>query len=96
EPFGMVLLEAMVAGVPLLATACGGAREVVEGVGILFPLGDAAHLAQGLQHLAALDPAQRQACAEQMLVRLRERFSDAAVAETFWRLPQVVTLMAPA
>ena len=31
EPFGMVLLEAMVAGVPLIATACGGAREVVEG-----------------------------------------------------------------
>lgn len=28
EPFGMVLLEAMVAGVPLLATAAGGAKEV--------------------------------------------------------------------
>lgn len=55
EPFGMVLLEAMVAGVPLLATACGGAKEVVEGVGILFPLGDAERLAQGLQHLAELD-----------------------------------------
>jgi glycosyltransferase involved in cell wall biosynthesis len=33
--------------VPLLATACGGAKEVVEGVGILFPLGDAEHLAKG-------------------------------------------------
>ncbi|WP_122558829.1 glycosyltransferase, partial [Pseudomonas viridiflava] len=40
EPFGMVLLEAMVAGVPVLATACGGAKEVVEGVGVLFALGD--------------------------------------------------------
>jgi glycosyltransferase involved in cell wall biosynthesis len=57
EPFGMVLLEAMVAGVPLLATACGGAREVVEGVGVLFPLGDAAQLAQGLKHMAGLDAA---------------------------------------
>lgn len=94
EPFGMVLLEAMVAGVPLLATACGGAKEVVEGVGILFPLGDAEHLAQGLQHLAGLDAAQRQACAERMLERLRERFCDAAVAQTFWRLPLVATLMA--
>jgi len=92
EPFGMVLLEAMVAGVPLLATACGGAKEVVEGVGILFPLGDAEHLAQGLQHLAGLDAAQRQACSERMLERLRERFCDAAVAQTFWHLPQVVAL----
>lgn len=92
EPFGMVLLEAMVAGVPLLATACGGAKEVVEGVGILFPLGDAERLAQGLQHLAGLDQAQRQACAERMLERLHERFSDMAVRDTFWRLPQVVAL----
>ena len=92
EPFGMVLLEAMVAGVPLLATACGGAKEVVEGVGILFPLGDAERLAQGLQHLAGLDQGQREACAERMLERLHERFSDAAVRDTFWRLPQVVAL----
>ncbi|MFC3945186.1 glycosyltransferase [Pseudomonas gingeri NCPPB 3146 = LMG 5327] len=96
EPFGMVLLEAMAAGVPLLATSCGGAREVVEGVGILFPLGDAGHLAQGLQHLAALDDEQRQACAGLMLARLHERFSDQAVREAFWRLPQVTDLTAEA
>ena len=94
EPFGMVLLEAMAAGVPLLATACGGAKEVVEGVGILFPLGDADHLAQGLQHLAQLDDEQRQACAELMLERLHERFSDQAVRDTFWQLPQVTDLTA--
>ena len=94
EPFGMVLLEAMAAGVPLLATACGGAKEVVEGVGILFPLGDAEHLAQGLQHLAQLDDEQRMACAELMLERLHERFSDQAVRNTFWHLAQVTDLTA--
>ncbi|MGE7956888.1 glycosyltransferase [Pseudomonas sp. NPDC089530] len=94
EPFGMVLLEAMAAGVPLLATACGGAKEVVEGVGILFPLGDAEHMAQGLQHLAGMDENQRRLCAELMFERLRERFSDRAVRDAFWRLPQVTDLTA--
>jgi glycosyltransferase involved in cell wall biosynthesis len=94
EPFGMVLLEAMVAGVPLIATSAGGAKEVVEGVGILFPLGDAEHLAQGLVHLSRLDDEQRQSCADMMLVRLRERFSDEAVRNVFWRLPQVTDLTA--
>jgi glycosyltransferase involved in cell wall biosynthesis len=96
EPFGMVLLEAMAAGVPLLATACGGAREVVEGVGVLFPLGDAAQLAQGLQHMAGLDAGQRAACAQHMLQRLDERFSDQVVRDTFWQLPQVRALVAEA
>jgi glycosyltransferase involved in cell wall biosynthesis len=94
EPFGMVLLEAMVAGVPLLATSAGGAKEVVEGVGVLFPLGDDQHLAQGLGYLATLNDEQRAACAELMLQRLRERFSDHAVRDVFWRLPQVTSLIA--
>ena len=92
EPFGMVLLEAMAAGVPLLATACGGCEEVVEGVGIPFPLGDAERLAQGLQYLAAMDDHQRRQCAEMMLERLRERFCDRAVRDVFWHLPQVSDL----
>ena len=40
EPFGMVLLEAMAAGVPVIATNCGGAKEVVSDPACLFELGD--------------------------------------------------------
>lgn len=36
EPFGMVLLEAIAAKVPVVCTDCGGGREVVEGVGRYF------------------------------------------------------------
>ncbi len=36
EPFGMVLLEAMAAGVPVICSDCGGGREVVKGVGQVF------------------------------------------------------------
>lgn len=45
EPFGMVLLEAMAAGVPVIATDCGGAREVVKQTQYLFGLGEVAQLA---------------------------------------------------
>ena len=85
EPFGMVLLEAMAAGVPVIGTDCGGGREVVQGVGELFPLGDAAALAGALQRQAQnRDPS---ALRERLQTHLQQRFSDAVVRERFWSLP---------
>lgn len=46
EPFGMVLLEAMAAGIPVIATDCGGAKEVVRARQALFPFGDYKKLAE--------------------------------------------------
>lgn len=46
EPFGMVLLEAMAADVPVIATNCGGAKEVVSDPECLFELGDESKLAK--------------------------------------------------
>ena len=81
EPFGMVLLEAMAAGVPLVCSDCGGGREVVEGVGQLFPLGDSAALAGCLAHASTLMVASVPAC-------LQERFSDTVAQERFHDLLQ--------
>lgn len=90
EPFGMVLLEAMAAGTPLIGTACGGGREVVEGVGRLFPLGDAAALAHELVRQVVEPP--EPLAQQRMAQRLLEDFSDAAVHRRFWALPQLAAL----
>ncbi len=95
EPFGMVLLEAMVAGVPVICSDCGGGREVVKDVGILFPQGDESALAEGLSHLAQLDADQLSACRHAMDTRIEQQFSDAASRRSFWRLPMLSGLYAP-
>ncbi len=58
EGFGRVILEAMQLGVPVVATDCGGPRElVVDGeTGFLVPPGDAAALAAKMKMLLE-DPA---------------------------------------
>ncbi|HSG92206.1 MAG TPA: glycosyltransferase, partial [Methylotenera sp.] len=50
EPFGMVLLEAMAAGLQLICSNCGGGAEVVRDIGMLFPLGDDDALAACIVH----------------------------------------------
>ncbi len=50
EPFGLVLLEAMNARLPILASASEGARHLAEVIGTpLLPIGDAAALAAALR-----------------------------------------------
>ncbi|GHT94580.1 glycosyl transferase [Betaproteobacteria bacterium] len=80
EPFGMVLLEAMAAGVPVVCSDCGGAPEVVTESERRFPLGDAEALGRLLIQ-AARDPRR-----EDFSERLQTRFSDTAVRRVFWQL----------
>ena len=84
EPFGMVLLEAMAAGVPVICSDCGGGREVVEGGGILFALADSHSLALALRQQAAA-PGEGQVAASRL-----QLFSDETARAAFWQLPMVV------
>jgi glycosyltransferase involved in cell wall biosynthesis len=90
EPFGMVLLEAMAAGLPLICSDCGGGAEVVRDVGMLFPLGDDDALAACL--LAAYN-SRGSTDVAQILQKLQDRFSDEAVRERFWGLPFIRPLL---
>lgn len=59
EPFGLTLVEAMLAGTPVLATDAGASAEILDGgaAGTLVPPGDAGALASALRaFLAAPEP----------------------------------------
>lgn len=81
EPFGMVLLEAMAADVPVLATDCGGAPEVVGDPDALFAIGNANALSQCLVRQAV-----HGSKTGAMAARLEDPFSDVAAKARFWQL----------
>ncbi len=82
EGFGIVLLEAMLASLPVVATRVSAVPEiVVDGeTGLLAPAGDASALAAGISEL--LDgPERRHAFGVAGLRRAREHFSVATMTE---------------
>lgn len=81
EPFGMVLLEAMAAGLPIVCSNSGGGAEVAEGVGDLFPLADANALAECMIKYVNTPPN-----LASMAKKLNAYFTDEAVASNFWQL----------
>jgi starch synthase len=95
EPFGIINLEAMACGTPVVATAVGGIKEVVvpEETGLLVPFDHpcpedheskaAAELARDLaQAMNALlnDPEKRRTMGQQARVRVEKLFSWGQVA----------------
>lgn len=68
EPFGLVLLEAMQAGLPIVASASEGARHLAPVIGApLVPIGDADALAAALRQAHA----ERRAHVEYPMARFR-------------------------
>lgn len=78
EGFGLVAAEALVAGVPVVATDSGGARDVLGGQG-LVAVGDIKGLAHALDRVAA-DPATAASDARARGQALRARLTPEACA----------------
>ena len=84
EGLGIVLLEAMASGVPVVSTACGGPETAVEDsrTGFLTPVGDAEALAEALGRLIG-DSSLRARMGEEARRACVERFSVGAASRVF-------------
>jgi len=76
EPFGMVMLEAMALGVPVVATRRGAVAEVVDDGVTGFVCESPEELPRALEEVSKL---RRQDC----IARVRDHFSAAAMAEGY-------------
>ncbi len=94
EPFGQVIVEGMVAGVPVIATDGGGAREIVthEQTGLLVPLGDVEALTASLLRLLGdpelagrLGAAGKEHALQNYTVEISARKSEALYARVLQR-----------
>jgi len=75
EGIPVLLIEAMAAGVPVVATKTGGIPELLDGgAGVLIPERDALSIAEALGNLAA-DGELRRRLADTGLRRVRDQFS---------------------
>jgi spore coat protein SA len=75
EPFGLVNVEALASGLPVVSTRSGGVTEILaNGGGIMVERGSAAQLADALKRLAE-DPALRKHLGQQGHAVFRERFT---------------------
>lgn len=82
EPFGVVVVEGMALGKPVVATRTGGPEEIVEHgrTGILVDPGDVRGLAAQIADLAG-HPRRRTALGDAARAMARRRFSSEAIAE---------------
>ena len=88
EPFGRVIIEALDAGTPVVATDCSGPRDIAPNLPIeLLPAGDVAALTGALRRAAAR-PRQRVAAdlsefnAERIVARMLEAYAEILAARS--------------
>jgi len=90
EGFGLVLIEAMAAGVPVVATNVPGIRDVVthEQTGLLVPPRRPDQLAQAIQRIEE-DPPLRHRLVVNAIEDVRRRFSWDTVLPEYRKLLEV-------
>ncbi|OFW88906.1 MAG: hypothetical protein A3B66_06935 [Alphaproteobacteria bacterium RIFCSPHIGHO2_02_FULL_46_13] len=84
EPFGLVIVEAILSNKPVIASNAGGAQEIIinEETGFLTPIGDDAALAKAIQTYLD-DPEHAKIMAEKSKTRALEKFSNDTMVTDF-------------
>lgn len=78
ETFGVVIVEALAVGLPVIATRCGGPESIVQAEdGVLVPVGDVHALASAMRHVF---DHQGKFDADEIRERCRVRYSEESVA----------------
>lgn len=97
EGFGLVLIEAMAAGVPVIGTNAPGIRDVVKDgeTGLLVPVGSPQELAEAIRRVME-DPALRRRLIGHALADVRERFTWEAVLREYAELLKIESVAPPA
>lgn len=81
EPFGMVVAEALAAGLPIIASKAGGPEEIIQTAGILIEKSDPASLASSI--IDMLNSSSRMAQFSQLSIARARNFSwDKTAQET--------------
>lgn len=87
ESFGLISVEAMASGVPVVAFACGGIPEVVKNDedGFVVPIGDVDSMADKIKELT-INPEKRKSISEMCKQHYKEKFSVEAMMERYINL----------
>lgn len=86
EAFGLVLLEAMIAKVPIIATNVGGIKYVLANKGKLIPPANVKSLAISMEEHMNLNKQQLQSLGEGLYKRAEKKFSIEQYRNNFMRL----------
>ena len=91
EPLGLVALESLAAGTPVVAAATGGLKEIVEHekTGLLVPSGDSDSLAKAIVQLAQSEP-DRIRMGENGRAMVHDKFDPAKLTVEVERILQTV------
>ncbi|WP_270180126.1 glycosyltransferase [Alkalihalobacillus sp. CinArs1] len=89
ETFGVVLVEAMAAGKPLIATKCGGPEAIVsDKTGVLVPVDDSNALGTAMSNM---EKQYEEYHPDTIRLECKERFSETAVNQHLQQIYQNVT-----